>query len=178
MSSSTQISIGLLVPPTDDWIPPDCTTLYPHIRFVSCGLGITPVSSMSTAMINALRANGIRRVALATAYNDKLNFDLVKFLNEHDIAVTAAKGLGLTNISSVRPTSPATIRDLAKEVVRELFGEEDENALIERTLETRLRGNPERLKDPRERRKVLAYLVRQGFSASAASTAIRNKSKR
>ena len=69
-------------------------------------------------------------------------------------------------------------RELAKEVVRELFGEEDENALIERTLETRLRGNPERLKDPRERRKVLAYLVRQGFSASAASAAIRNKSKR
>ena len=69
-------------------------------------------------------------------------------------------------------------RELAKEVVRELFGEEDENALIERTLETRLRGNPERLKDPRERRRILAYLVRQGFSASAASTAIRNKSKR
>ena len=69
-------------------------------------------------------------------------------------------------------------RDLAKEVVRELFGEEDEGALIERTLETRLRGNPERLKDPRERRRILAYLVRQGFSASAASAAIRNKSKR
>jgi regulatory protein len=69
-------------------------------------------------------------------------------------------------------------RDLAKEVVRELFGEEDEDALIERTLETRLRGNPERLKDPRERRKILAYLVRQGFSASVASAAIRNKSKR
>ena len=69
-------------------------------------------------------------------------------------------------------------RELAKEVVRELFGEQDENALIERTLETRLRGNPERLKDPRERRRILAYLVRQGFSASAASTAIRNKSNR
>jgi regulatory protein len=69
-------------------------------------------------------------------------------------------------------------RDLAKEIVRELFGEEDEEALLQKTLETRLRGNPERLNDPRERRRILAYLVRQGFSASAASAAIRNKTKR
>ena len=69
-------------------------------------------------------------------------------------------------------------RDLAKDIVKDLFGEEDEEALLEKTLDIRLRGNPERLKDPRERRKILAYLVRQGFSASTASTAIRNKSKR
>ena len=69
-------------------------------------------------------------------------------------------------------------RDLAKEVVRDLFGEEDEKALLEKTLEIRLRGNPGRLTDARERRKILAYLVRQGFSASAASAVIRNKSKR
>jgi regulatory protein len=69
-------------------------------------------------------------------------------------------------------------RDLAKEVVRELFGDEDAAALLEKTLDIRLRGKPECLTDPRERRKVLAYLVRQGFSASAAAAAIRNKSKR
>ena len=44
-------------------------------------------------------------------------------------------------------------RDLAKEIVRELFGEEDEEALLQKTLEIRLRGNPERLNDPRERRR-------------------------
>ena len=69
-------------------------------------------------------------------------------------------------------------RDLAKEIVKELFGEEDADALLDKTLDIRLRGNPDRLKDPRERRKILAYLVRQGFSASAASAAIRNRSKR
>ena len=69
-------------------------------------------------------------------------------------------------------------RDLAKEIVQELFGEEDEEALLENTLDIRLRGNPERLNDPRERRKILAYLVRQGFSASSASAVIRNKTKR
>jgi regulatory protein len=69
-------------------------------------------------------------------------------------------------------------RDLAKEVVTDLFGETNEEALLEATLERRLRGKPERLKDPKERRKLLGYLVRQGFSASAASSAIRTKSKR
>jgi regulatory protein len=68
-------------------------------------------------------------------------------------------------------------RDLATEVVRELFGEEDEEALIDKALDRRLRGNIDRLKDPHERQKMLAYLMRQGFSSSAASAAVRNKLK-
>lgn len=68
-------------------------------------------------------------------------------------------------------------RELAKEVVRDLFDETDEQELLELTLEKRLRGKPERLKDPRERRKIHAYLVRQGFSASAAAGVMRKKSK-
>ena len=66
-------------------------------------------------------------------------------------------------------------RDLAREIVGELFGEEDERQLLETTLDRRLRGKPERLNDPAERRKVLAYLVRQGFPAGAAMAAIRNR---
>jgi SOS response regulatory protein OraA/RecX len=69
-------------------------------------------------------------------------------------------------------------RDLAREIVREQFGDEDEEQLLETTLDRRLRGKPERVKDPGERRKLLAYLVRQGFSASAASNALRKRSKR
>ena len=68
-------------------------------------------------------------------------------------------------------------RDLIKEVVRDVFGEIDEQELLERTLDRRLRGKPERLADPRERHKVLAYLVRQGFSASAASGLLRKKAR-
>lgn len=64
-------------------------------------------------------------------------------------------------------------RDLARDVVRELFGEEDEEALIDNALDRRLRGKTDHLKDPKERQKLIAYLVRQGFSASAASAAIR-----
>ena len=67
-------------------------------------------------------------------------------------------------------------RDLAKEIITELFGEEDEAQLLETTLDRRLRGKPERLKDPNERRKLVAYLVRQGFSVSASTSAVRKKS--
>ena len=69
-------------------------------------------------------------------------------------------------------------RDLARDVVRELFGEEDEDALIRAAIERRLRGAADRLKDPKERQKLIAYLVRQGFSASAAASAIRGELKR
>jgi regulatory protein len=69
-------------------------------------------------------------------------------------------------------------RDMAKEVVHNLFGEGDEQELLEATLDRRLRGKPERLKDHAERRRVLSYLVRQGFSASAASDLIRKRSRR
>jgi regulatory protein len=68
-------------------------------------------------------------------------------------------------------------RDLAKEVVNELFGETDELELLEQTLDNRLRGSNAKLKDPDERRKLLGYLVRQGFSASAASSLIRKRSR-
>jgi SOS response regulatory protein OraA/RecX len=69
-------------------------------------------------------------------------------------------------------------RDMAREVVRDLFGETDEEELLEATFDRRLRGKPERLKDPTERRKILSYLVRQGFSASAASGLMRKRSRR
>ena len=66
-------------------------------------------------------------------------------------------------------------RDLAKEVAREIFGEEDQEALIDTALDRRLRGKTDHLTDPHERQKLIAYLVRQGFSASAASAAIRQQ---
>ena len=68
-------------------------------------------------------------------------------------------------------------RDLARDVVNELFGENEEQDLLEQTLDRRLRGNNAKLKDPAERRKLLGYLVRQGFSASAASGLIRKRSR-
>jgi SOS response regulatory protein OraA/RecX len=68
-------------------------------------------------------------------------------------------------------------RDLAKAVVRDLFEDEDEAALVDAALDRRLRGKAERLHDPAESRKLVAYLVRLGFSASSAATAVRNRRK-
>ena len=68
-------------------------------------------------------------------------------------------------------------RDLARAVVEELFGETGETELIEQTLDKRLRGSAARLREPHERRKLVAYLVRQGFSASAAARLIRKRSR-
>jgi regulatory protein len=68
-------------------------------------------------------------------------------------------------------------RELAKEVVRDLFAETGELELLERTLDQRLRGNTAKLKEPNERRKLIGYLVRQGFSPSAAAGLIRKRSR-
>jgi regulatory protein len=66
-------------------------------------------------------------------------------------------------------------RDLAKAVVAELFEDTAEDVLLDEALERRLRGQGDRLRDPGQRRKLLAYLVRRGFSAAAASGLIRRK---
>lgn len=113
---------------------------------------------------------------------------IARLLAEHTIDDRRAAAAVARTEARVRRHGPRRVlgklmtmqidRDLAKEVVSELFGENDEDELLETALERRLRGKPERLKDPNERRKVLAYLVRQGFSPSAVATALRNRSKR
>lgn len=69
-------------------------------------------------------------------------------------------------------------RDLAREIVRDLFGEGDEETMIEQALDRRLRGKLERLSDPGERRKLIAYLVRQGFAPASASKVVRARARR
>ncbi len=68
-------------------------------------------------------------------------------------------------------------RDLAKEVTLELFGEQDEQDRLEQALDKRLRSSRATLADPAGRQKLLAYLVRQGFSSSASSALIRKRAR-
>ncbi len=68
-------------------------------------------------------------------------------------------------------------QDVARTTVRELVEPEGEDALLEAALARRLR-DPARLTDPAERRRLLARLVRQGFSPSAASALIRKLARR
>src|SRR5262245_33348837 len=66
-------------------------------------------------------------------------------------------------------------RDLASEVVERLYEEGSQDTFLEEVLDRRLRGHSERLRDPGQRRKLVAFLVRRGFSASAASGLIRKR---
>ena len=67
-------------------------------------------------------------------------------------------------------------RDIAQQVITEVFGDLDEAALLDDALSRRLRGSVT-LSDPAARRRVFAALVRQGFSPEAISRAIKHRSK-
>ncbi|MFL6796186.1 MAG: aspartate/glutamate racemase family protein [Xanthobacteraceae bacterium] len=76
-----------------------------------------PVTTMSTAVVRALQANGATRVALATAYTPDLNADLSKFLALYGIHTGGVVGLGIKSIDSVRPTSARIVKEAAEQAV-------------------------------------------------------------
>jgi arylmalonate decarboxylase len=57
-----------------------------------------PATTMSTGIVEGLRAAKARRVAVATAYIDEVTRRLQVFLEESGFEVVAAKGLGYVNI--------------------------------------------------------------------------------
>jgi regulatory protein len=67
-------------------------------------------------------------------------------------------------------------RDVARDAVAEVFGELDEDALLEHALERRLRGGMS-LSDPAIARRIHRYLLGQGFDPSAVTTLLRRKTK-
>ena len=60
-----------------------------------------PAVTMSTAVTEGLRAMNVRRLAVATAYNDDVNSRLRGFLEESGFEVLAMKGLGIVQIAGV-----------------------------------------------------------------------------
>ena len=75
-----------------------------------------PATTMSHAVVRALKATGVRRVALATAYIDDVNARLAAFLQEEGFEVTAVKGLAMTDVLGVGAVPPETLIDLAQNV--------------------------------------------------------------
>ena len=67
-------------------------------------------------------------------------------------------------------------REIAERVIAEVFGELDEDALLEQALSRRLRGTMS-LHDPAVRRRLVAALVRQGFAPSAIMRTMRARRK-
>ena len=71
-----------------------------------------PVVATSAALIDALGALGIRRVALATPYLDAINRVERTFLEDHGIDVVSVRGLGLSG-TAIREVAPERVFTLA-----------------------------------------------------------------
>ncbi len=62
-------------------------------------------TTMSTAIIEGLRAVGGHRLAVATAYNDEVNGRLQSFLHESGFEVLAIKGMGIERFEDRPPVT-------------------------------------------------------------------------
>lgn len=78
-----------------------------------------PCTTMSHAIVAALRRLGIQRVAVATSYIDELNCRLVDYLSAAGFAVTAIRGMSITGVKEVGQVPTQALVDLAESVYRE-----------------------------------------------------------
>ena len=75
-----------------------------------------PATTMSSAVVNALRALGVKRVGLATAYTDDLNLRLESFLREEGFDIAAVQGLDMQDVGGVRQVPPQALAALVERV--------------------------------------------------------------
>ena len=73
-------------------------------------------TSMSTAVVDGLKAMSARRVAVATAYNEEVNRRLDSFLRESGFDVVAMKGLGLEAIGAAEKVTQADLHKFCADV--------------------------------------------------------------
>jgi len=77
-----------------------------------------PCTTMSHAVVAALRALGARRVAVATSYIGELNHRLVAYLTHEGFIVTAIEGLSVVAVREVAEVPADTLIRLGESVVR------------------------------------------------------------
>jgi arylmalonate decarboxylase len=75
-----------------------------------------PVTTMSTAIIEGLKAVDTRRVVAATAYNDEVNGRLRAFLIEHGFEVLVIRGLGIEAVEDIFSVTQPQLIDFGAEV--------------------------------------------------------------
>ena len=75
-----------------------------------------PATTTSTAMLEAFRAMGIKKICLATAYVDAVNEKEKAFLVDNGITVVQYRGLQLLDIRDIVNVAPYTLYHLAKNV--------------------------------------------------------------
>ena len=76
-----------------------------------------PCTTMSHAIVRALRQLGVKRVAVATSYIDTLNDRLVAYLTHEGFTVTAIEGMSITGVQEVGEVSTRALVDLSKKVL-------------------------------------------------------------
>lgn len=75
-----------------------------------------PCTTMSHAIVRALRQLGVQRVAVATSYIDELNEKLHAYLTHAGFTVTALEGMAISSVEAVSQVSTKSLVDLAKRV--------------------------------------------------------------
>ena len=75
-----------------------------------------PCTTMSNAIIGALRHLGVRRVAVATAYIDEVNQHLRKYLEQSDFEPLALEGLSISDVKAVGEVPTRVLVDLCLKV--------------------------------------------------------------
>jgi arylmalonate decarboxylase len=76
-----------------------------------------PATTMSTGVVEGLRAMGVRRVAVGTAYIDEVNNRLRQFLTDSGFEVGAVQGLGIDVVGEARNVSEADLVALGEQAL-------------------------------------------------------------
>lgn len=86
-------------------------------RRIHAATGIQATTSL-TAVVDALRALGIKRLAIATSYLGDIDARLAEVLEKSGFEVAAIRGMGLKKSIDMGKVSPEETYRLAREVVR------------------------------------------------------------
>jgi arylmalonate decarboxylase len=81
-----------------------------------------PSITMSTAVTEALRSVGSKRLAVATAYGDEVNRRLQTYLREEGFEVLSIQGLGIENVSDIQNVTRDGLLKFSTEVVESAPG--------------------------------------------------------
>ena len=76
-------------------------------------------TSMSTAVVDGLKAVNAKRIAVATAYADEVNGRLRTFLGESGFEVLTLRGLGLESIGDPEKISQAQLQKFSADVFKD-----------------------------------------------------------
>lgn len=84
-----------------------------------------PVTTMSTAIRDALNALGARRVAVGTAYTDEVDAKLREFLEDAGFEVVSMVNLGLTGVAEIHAVTQEAVVALGERAVAASGGRAD-----------------------------------------------------